>query len=102
MADMNISMDQAEAWVNKVEQEIAEVNRILDKAVACVKDYQESDDTIYQELNNAAQKYDSAWKHLQGAYRDVFEGLRSAFKAQIEAVSQAIESIKNEAKKSKS
>ena len=98
---MNISLDEANAWVNKVEAEIAEVNIVLEKAVACVKEYQESDDTIYKELYNASQKYESAWKHLQSAYRDVFEGLRSAFRAQIEAVGEAIERIKEEAKKVK-
>ena len=98
---MNISMDQAEAWVAKVEREMADVNRVLDKAVACVEEYRDSDDTIYQELNNAAKKYESAWKHLQNAYRDVFDGLRSIFRSQAEAVNQALDSVKNVTKKAK-
>lgn len=102
MSDMNISVDEANAWVNKVESEIAEVNKVLEKAVACVKDYQESDDTIYQELSKAVKSYESAWKHLETGYKEVFEGLRAAFKAQVEAVKQAIEAVKREAQKAKS
>ena len=102
MADMNITLDEANAWVDKVEAEIADVNKVLSKAVACVKDYEKSDDTIYQELSRSAKSYESAWKHLESGYREVFTGLRSAFKAQIEAVNQAIEAVKREAQKTKS
>ena len=102
MSDMNITLDVANAWVNKVENEMDEVNVVLAKAVACVKEYKDGDDTIYQELNRAAVSYESAWRSLQSGYKQVFEGLRASFNAQAKAVEIAIDIVKREAQKAKS
>lgn len=102
MNGMNISLDEANAWINKVEAEIDTVNTVLKEATECVNDFQEKDDSVYQELSKASEAYKSAWGKLESGYRDVFEGLRHAFKAQIEAVENAVEEIKRVAKNAKS
>ena len=102
MSDMNISLDEANAWVSKVEAEIADVNKVLKKAVACVKDCENSEDTIYQNLSAAANCYETAWNQLENGYRKVFEGLRASFKSQMQAIEQGVEAIKAEARKAKS
>ena len=101
MADMNITLDEANAWIAKVEAEMDEVQEVLKKAIECVAEYQESEDTIHKELNIAVKSYKSAWDHLGQAYKDAFKGLRAVFKSQIEAVQEAIEMVKKESKKAK-
>ena len=104
MADMkmNISVDEANAWVNKVEEEIREVNLVLNEVTTCVKEYQEQNDIVYKRLYKAANTYESAWKQLEGGYKKVCEELREAFKEQIRSVELIIEKIEEEAKKAKS
>lgn len=102
MSDINISLGEANAWVNKVEKEIEEVNILLDRVYECVTDYEEKDDTIYREIEKAGGSFRSAWKNLGKAYKDVFEGLRFVFKSQIKAVEDAKQAIQREKQKAKS
>lgn len=102
MNGMNISLDEANAWINKVEAEIETVNAVLKEATECVEDFQEKDDTVYQRLSAASEAYKSAWGKLESGYKEVFEGLRHAFAAQIKAVENALEEIAEVAKRAKS
>lgn len=102
MSDMNISLDDANAWINKVEKEMGEVNSLLEKVYECVTDYEEKDDTIYKEIESAGKSFQSAWKNLGKGYKDVFEALRSVFKSQAEAVEKAVQAVQREKQKAKS
>lgn len=102
MSDINISLDEANAWTNKVQKEFKEVDALLDKVYECVTDYQEKDDSVYKEIESAGKSFKSAWENLGKGYNDVLEGLKSVFKSQIEAVERAKELVQKEKAKAKS
>ena len=102
MSDIRITLDEANAWIDKVEREMEAVDILLKKVNTCVEDYKDKDDTVYQEIEKAGKSFKSAWDNLGKGYRDVFEGLRSVFRSQAEAVQQAVEMVQRENQKAKS
>lgn len=101
MSDINITLDEAIAWIAKVEKEMEAANEVLKQATECVKDFQDKDDTIYKEMVKASESYESAWAKLKSAYKDVIVGLKAAFSAQIAKIEELVEAIKEEARKVK-
>lgn len=102
MSDLNISMDQANAWVAKVEKEFEECKKILRDARGVIKECEDDDDTIYQHLTKAEKEFENAWDRLAKGYDEVINRLLGGFRKSIEAMENAIEWVQDVAKRPKS
>lgn len=101
MADKNFDEAKAKSWVREVEAELDQVDMILAKVAEECKENPAETDTILKTYYKLGEGLNTAWKELEGQFKETISGLTSVIEATAKAIKKAVDKIAEYASKAK-
>ena len=93
MYNLDMDTERAMVWKRKVDQELLEVQKLLEKVDAECKNIPLNDDPIMKSIEGVANELAERWKILSKTFNEVQDNLEKMIKTLIDSNSKSIDTI---------